>query len=446
MLKGLVVSAERRSLLEVLEAHAYSSTQVQLPQYLASAIKGIQDLVPEEDLAEDGKESDYHITVKYGLHTNEWMEVAEALSDESDPIEFTFGELALFTTVEKYDVLIVRVQSECLHRLNKKLSERLDVTDTHPVYFPHATVAYIKKGRGVLLNGRQDLNGQSGTVYGIRFFSKGGTNTDILTASPKALTARPESELVMQAAADEHLKKLVKLYEYAFKMGRLGVDRGALETAILARSEESVLAAMANAPGAVGAAMEEFLEGVILKALKAGGDAGIRLLKKRMRAASSLRSAAGEDDFLTMAFDVSNKNAVAWAKKYAAQEVTNITESTRKKIKDVVVKALKGEEGPRELYKSILESIGNKDRAQAISRFELMQASNEGQRQGWSQAVDKGLLNGDEKRVWIATEGACSLCEGLDGQTAPLGEEYPNDGGDGPPLHVGCRCTEGLTA
>ena len=27
-----------------------------------------------------------------------------------------------------------------------------------------------------------------------------------------------------------------------------------------------------------------------------------------------------------------------------------------------------------------------------------------------------------------------------------LYEEYPNDGGDGPPLHPNCRCTEGIAS
>lgn len=75
-----------------------------------------------------------------------------------------------------------------------------------------------------------------------------------------------------------------------------------------------------------------------------------------------------------------------------------------------------------------------------------MAAANEGQRQAWDQAVDDGLLTGDERREWIATEDACPECEALDGALADLDGEYPDEGGGGPPLHPNCRCTEGISA
>jgi hypothetical protein len=78
-----------------------------------------------------------------------------------------------------------------------------------------------------------------------------------------------------------------------------------------------------------------------------------------------------------------------------------------------------------------------------------MLAAGEGQRQGWDQAVENGLLTGDEERVWIVTgdEKVCPICEGLEDGRAKLGEPYVGDDGeeyDGPPAHVQCRCTEGI--
>jgi hypothetical protein len=46
--------------------------------------------------------------------------------------------------------------------------------------------------------------------------------------------------------------------------------------------------------------------------------------------------------------------------------------------------------------------------------------------------------------VWIAAGDPCPECEVLDGEEVDLGEDYPGDGGDGPPLHPNCRCTEGV--
>ena len=64
--------------------------------------------------------------------------------------------------------------------------------------------------------------------------------------------------------------------------------------------------------------------------------------------------------------------------------------------------------------------------------------------------TDEGLLTGDEVRTWIAVgdDKVCPICDALDGMTAKLGESYESDGEeyDGPPAHVSCRCTEGLTS
>lgn len=100
----------------------------------------------------------------------------------------------------------------------------------------------------------------------------------------------------------------------------------------------------------------------------------------------------------------------------------------------------------RSAYQDILDAVGDEARANVIARTESMRAANGGQREAWLQAVDSGLLSGRARRTWIATpdEGVCPLCEALDGQTADLDGEYPDDGGDGPPLHPNCRCTEGV--
>src|SRR5204863_36491 len=95
---------------------------------------------------------------------------------------------------------------------------------------------------------------------------------------------------------------------------------------------------------------------------------------------------------------------------------------------------------------TILDAIGDEARATLIARTETMIAANAGQRLGWDQAVDEGLLTGREKRQWIATDDGelCDECDALDGKTTTLDGEYPDPGGDGPPLHPNCRCTEGI--
>lgn len=142
-------------------------------------------------------------------------------------------------------------------------------------------------------------------------------------------------------------------------------------------------------------------------------------------------------------FDETNPAAIAWAKEHAAELVTQITDTTRELIRDAVVHA---QETGEDAEEAIAEILDDEDRAERIARHEAMVAANEGQRQAWDQAVDDGLLSGDERRVWIATddERVCPVCEELDGAVTDLDGLYP-DGSDGPPAHVQCRCTEGLT-
>lgn len=151
---------------------------------------------------------------------------------------------------------------------------------------------------------------------------------------------------------------------------------------------------------------------------------------------------------LNISFDATNQHVIDWADRHAAESITNVTETSREAINNAV--AEHQETGDwNEYYDEILAAVGDEDRADLIARHESMLAAGEGQRQGWDQAVDAGLLTGDEERVWIVTgdEKVCPICEGLEDARAKLGEPYTGDDGeeyDGPPAHVQCRCTEGI--
>jgi len=96
----------------------------------------------------------------------------------------------------------------------------------------------------------------------------------------------------------------------------------------------------------------------------------------------------------------------------------------------------------------ILDAIGDKMRAKTIAHHESMLAANRGQTASWDQAVEDGLLTGNEKIEFIATADqiVCPICEELDHKTRLMNGEYHITSGDygSPPVHVNCRCTEGL--
>lgn len=168
------------------ESHKFSSTQVDLPAPLAAKLIALGKSIPDADLAEDGRESEAHVTVKYGLHTADARKVKNVLAGEP-PIKLTLGKVSIFPAKEtdtqrggdQYDVVKVDVDSADLRRLNKKVSDALQVTDSHPTYQPHATIAYVKPGLGAKYDGNSALEGQMVTISSVTFSSKDGNKTEI---------------------------------------------------------------------------------------------------------------------------------------------------------------------------------------------------------------------------------------------------------------------------
>jgi SPP1 gp7 family putative phage head morphogenesis protein len=147
-----------------------------------------------------------------------------------------------------------------------------------------------------------------------------------------------------------------------------------------------------------------------------------------------------------MQFDRTSPAVLAWAKQHAADLVTDISETTRERIRDEVVGAFAEGVSPRDLADAIDGIVNDVDRAELIANTESMLAANRGQEMAWGQAIDNGLLDDAVKKEWIATgdKDVCDDCDELDGVTVALDEDFPNDGGEGPPLHPRCRCTTGI--
>lgn len=182
--------------------YKFSSTQVNLPPDIATKIKAFGNRIPDADLADDGREDNPHITVKFGLHGADPKPTQEALAGEK-PVKVTFGKVSLFTTNDDFDVIKVDIVSDDLHRLNKKVSESQPVTDTHPGYKPHATIAYVKKGKGARFVGNTFLEGQTVVISSVTFSGRDGKKVEIPLH-------RPASE---QAAIDKILAGIKKPWE-----------------------------------------------------------------------------------------------------------------------------------------------------------------------------------------------------------------------------------------
>ncbi len=165
--------------------HDFSSTQVNLSQTdAAKIIKFGNALIKDEDLADtidwSPREENPHITVKYGLHSEKPGEVQKLLGDVK-PFEVTLGKTSIFPASEgnDYDVVKIDVNSPELHQVNKLISDNVKVTDTHPTYQPHITLAYVKAGKGKDYVGNATLEGTKIAFSEVAFSDKDGKETAI---------------------------------------------------------------------------------------------------------------------------------------------------------------------------------------------------------------------------------------------------------------------------
>ena len=246
----------------------------------------------------------------------------------------------------------------------------------------------------------------------------------VATAALRVSARRDQTRL--HRTADQHLSPLTTAIFYAFAQGRkvLRADLRDVDGAVLATRT----------------ALLKLLPDLFARIFVAG--AGVAT--KPFRTAAQFRTLRpGDRSPLRMAFDVSDPRAVKWATDHAAELARDLTQTMAERIRQAIADAV--DEGTLDdSYDAILASVGDADRAQLIARTEVMTAAHEGQRAGWGAAVESGLLSADATVAWMTAGDPCPECEALDGVTRPLDGTYPSPGGDGPPLHPNCRCTEGI--
>lgn len=112
--------------------------------------KKIQDLVNDEDISEvdgvEGRETEPHITLLYGIHEDVDDKAVEAIINEFSAPEISLSKIGIF---ENEDMDVVKFDIKCkeLNKMNKQLKE-LPHTSKFPTYEAHSTIAFVKAGRG----------------------------------------------------------------------------------------------------------------------------------------------------------------------------------------------------------------------------------------------------------------------------------------------------------
>ena len=129
-------------------------------------MKLFHEKIEEDDLTSSGIENDPHVTLLYGLHSDE-IEDGDVIdvcqSIKIGPMDL--HNISLFEN-EDYDVLKFDVRSNFLHKINEKLTDFPHTTD-FPDYHAHATIAYLKSGKGKKYV--EMFNSRAYEVYPTRF-------------------------------------------------------------------------------------------------------------------------------------------------------------------------------------------------------------------------------------------------------------------------------------
>jgi 2'-5' RNA ligase len=168
-------------LLEDKKEHSFSSTQIDFDandskKVLAWSRHNIPDSKLVHNDNAQGRETNTHVTVLYGLHTSTPESVKKAIA-KIKPFHIKLGKISKFEGIN-YDVIKIEVISSDLHKANKVIA-KLPHTNKYKTYSPHCTLAYVKKGSCDHLLGKEIFKGLTIPVNSITFSSKTRTKTKL---------------------------------------------------------------------------------------------------------------------------------------------------------------------------------------------------------------------------------------------------------------------------
>jgi 2'-5' RNA ligase len=132
---------------DIIKKFAY--VRIEVPQDLKNVLsKWSIDNISDKSLAyaarDNPRVTEFHITVKYGIYTNNPNDIYPIISNTS-PFSVKLGDISTFD-YDDYQILKVDIRGSRLHVLHSQLMKRIKNEETHVKYQPHITLAYMKYG------------------------------------------------------------------------------------------------------------------------------------------------------------------------------------------------------------------------------------------------------------------------------------------------------------
>lgn len=200
----------------------FSSTQFDLPHEVAVRVRDLgRNLIPDDALADDGREADPHLTVRFGLAHDQDIAPLRAALKNQPPITVKLGKTSIFPASESgnADVVKLDVDSPELRQVRQKIEQAVEAPgETHPDYQPHVTLAYVKPGEGERFAGNSDLAGEEVTLKSLTFSRPDGSTVEIPLKGKTAEPAPADELSALPGGTIENLEaRIAQLPEGAKK-------------------------------------------------------------------------------------------------------------------------------------------------------------------------------------------------------------------------------------
>jgi hypothetical protein len=204
-------------------------------EIVAWGVRNVEDKDLYLDGEKFGRELESHVTIKYGLLTDDGKHVRRSFND-SKPFKAKLGKVRHFQPPElPFDVLTIEVISEDLQKANEMVCDKFECAEGLPSdeYKPHITIAYMKRDSAKEYVGSDEFEGREIELDTLIFSPNKGNRTYFSIGTDK------ESSFVLEkmdktASGDNFLPSLFNApnNEWQFEHGgddqEIGVDPDAV--------------------------------------------------------------------------------------------------------------------------------------------------------------------------------------------------------------------------
>jgi len=161
--------------------HKNATTQVNLPAPAAARMAEAAARFPDEELGKDGREDDFHVTIKYGVEDD--GDLLRQVVSEQKPFSVILGKTLVFSVSESFGKqapVVVEAYAPELEALHNAVNEAMGTReDDFPDYKPHATLAYVKPEFAAKYEGLDWLDGVAFPVTSITLSTKGDKRINV---------------------------------------------------------------------------------------------------------------------------------------------------------------------------------------------------------------------------------------------------------------------------